>query len=92
MTDIRETLTARGKTYGRFFSHATIAQELKQIVLEAMGRRWVDLAPDQREALEMILHKIARVVNGDPNHVDSWHDIAGYATLVADRLRGSRNE
>jgi hypothetical protein len=34
----------------------------------------------------MILHKIARIVNGDPNWSDSWRDIAGYATLVADRL------
>jgi hypothetical protein len=45
-----------------------------------------ELDADQIEALEMICHKIARVLNGDPNHHDHWHDIAGYATLVANRL------
>jgi hypothetical protein len=34
----------------------------------------------------MIFHKLARIANGDPNYHDSWHDIAGYAKLVADRL------
>lgn len=43
--------------------------------------------PDQKEALSMIFSKIARILNGDPDHIDSWHDIAGYATLVEDRLR-----
>ena len=46
------------------------------------------LKADQQEALEMILHKIARIVNGDPDYADSWVDIAGYAKLVADRLEG----
>jgi len=29
------------------------------------------------------------ILNGDPNYVDSWVDIAGYAKLVADRLEGN---
>jgi hypothetical protein len=36
----------------------------------------------------MIMHKVARILNGDPNYADNWIDIAGYATLVADRLEG----
>ena len=46
---------------------------------------------DQREALEMIAHKIARILNGDPNYADNWIDIAGYATLVANRLEKEDN-
>jgi len=30
----------------------------------------------------MIFCKIARILNGDPNLIDNWHDIAGYAKLV----------
>jgi hypothetical protein len=37
----------------------------------------------------MIAHKIGRILNGDPDYIDSWDDIAGYAKLVADRLRGN---
>lgn len=44
------------------------------------------------EALEMIAHKIARICNGDPNYADNWVDIAGYATLVANRLEKEGNE
>ena len=49
---------------------------------------WSDMPDDMREALEMIAHKIGRILNGDPNYADSWIDIAGYAKLVADRLEG----
>lgn len=35
----------------------------------------------------MIAGKIARIINGDPNYVDSWHDIAGYATLIEQELK-----
>ena len=34
----------------------------------------------------MITNKMARIVNGDPNYIDNWHDIAGYATLVEQEL------
>jgi hypothetical protein len=47
---------------------------------------WQRLACDQREAFEMNAHKVGRILNGDPNWPDSWHDIAGYAQLVANRL------
>ena len=47
---------------------------------------WSKLAPDQRESLEMVAHKIGRILNGDPDYHDSWRDIVGYAKLVADRL------
>jgi len=36
--------------------------------------------------LQMVQHKIARVLNGDPTYADNFVDIAGYAKLVADEL------
>lgn len=86
--DINTTLTERGRRYGTFKDHAEIAQRLKGVLRKFEAERGCDLDPDQREALEMIAHKIARILNGDPNYADSWHDIAGYAQLVADRLNG----
>lgn len=85
MSDLAETLSQRGKVYGPFLRQASIACDLKGVMRSYI--RWEDqLAPDQREALEMMAIKIARIINGDPNHADSWHDIAGYAQLVANRL------
>lgn len=87
-TDINETLTARGSRYGTFATHAEVAQGLKRFMANELAKRNKGLDDDQWEALEMIAHKIARVINGDPDYADSWLDIAGYAKLVADRLEG----
>ena len=86
--NIENTLQERGERYGKFHEHAQISQNLKTYLEAEIVKRKVDLAYDQKEALEMICHKIARIINGDPNYADSWHDIAGYAQLVADRLNG----
>ena len=83
---LTQTLTDRGKKYGKFTSHAEITQSLKAAMF--VPPKWETLDDDQKEALEMIAHKIGRILNGDPNYADSWIDIAGYAKLVADRLEG----
>ena len=86
MADITETLQERGKRYGVFTRHAEISQQLKEVINQYQTKV---LAADQQEALDMICHKIGRIINGDPDYADSWHDIAGYAQLVADRLNGT---
>jgi hypothetical protein len=83
-TDVSALLEERGNRYGKFRDHAAISQMLKG-VMDSVDK---NMEADQREALEMIFHKIARILNGDPNYADSWVDIAGYAQLVADRLNG----
>lgn len=83
---VEQTLEERGKRYGDFAGHAMVTQTMKQLIAEELAAREKVLAPDQQEALDMICHKIGRIVNGDPNYADSWHDIAGYAKLVDDRL------
>ena len=85
---VNTLLQERALQYGTFVSLAKTAQEFKSVLYRELGSRNKRLADDQAEALDMIIHKIARVINGDANHVDSWADIAGYATLVAERLQG----
>lgn len=82
-----ETLAERDESYGSFTSNATVAQNLKAAVRKAGG--WDKLAPDQKEAVDMILSKISRLSTGNPDYLDNWHDIAGYASLVETRLRSS---
>lgn len=83
---IDDTLQERGTRYGRFETHADITQALKSVM--AVTPKWAHLSNDQKEALEMVAHKIGRILNGDPDYADSWVDIAGYSTLVANRLDG----
>ena len=82
------TLDARAVEYGKFIEGAEVMQMLKRVVLNALNNRDKTLAHDQAEALDMIIHKIGRIINGNPDVVDHWLDIAGYAQLVADRLNG----
>lgn len=88
-TDVTEVLTERGKRYGTFTGHADVTQDLKGIIADHLRSRTKILCNDQQEALDMICHKIGRIINGDPDYDDSWVDIAGYAKLVADRLQGT---
>lgn len=81
-------LTERGARYGNFEDHARITQALKHEIRQ--GDAFTKMEDDMVEALDMIAHKIGRIVNGDPRYADSWVDIAGYAKLVADRLESAK--
>lgn len=83
-TGIAQTLSERGNRYGDFGDNARISQDLKRVLETQLG--WGTLSCLHREGITMILQKLARIVNGDPNYKDNWHDIQGYAKLVEDRL------
>ena len=85
---VNDTLDARAVEYGKFIEGAEIMQMLKRVVRNALDNRDKTLAHDQAEAMDMIIHKIGRIINGNPDVMDHWLDIAGYAQLVADRLNG----
>lgn len=81
---IEATLSERETRYGDFAGHAAITQGIKDVM--HFAPKWAELRPAQKEALEMVAHKIGRILNGDPNYHDSWHDMIGYTKLVADTL------
>jgi hypothetical protein len=84
MSEVDNTLTERGTRYGSFDEHARITQNIKTAMADSAN--WSTLDDDMRESLEMIAHKMGRILNGDPSYSDSWHDIIGYARLVEQRL------
>jgi hypothetical protein len=77
-------LAERKERYGEYSTTALIAQQLKGMMHEAPS--WHKLTASQREGLEMIQHKIARIVNGDPSYLDSFVDIIGYAKLMVEEM------
>lgn len=83
-TNINEVLAERGARYGDFNGHAEVTQNLKRAMHN--HPKWYNLSDDKKETLEMIQHKIGRIINGDPEYKDSWTDIIGYAKLVEDGL------
>ena len=78
-------LAEREHTHGNFEATALIAQRFKDVSKSTpnWGGKLTDV---QREALEGVFTKIARILSGDPNHKDHWSDIAGGAHLVEERL------
>ena len=88
VSGVGKVLDARAEQYGSFMQSSDTTVRIKGIMHNAVARNEVHLYPDQLQALDMIATKISRIVHGNPNHLDSWIDIAGYATLVADRIQG----
>lgn len=84
--DINNTLNERATSYGAFRDVARVSQGLKAAFRQT--ENWPELPYDAQEALDLIAVKVARILVGNPEVHDSWHDIAGYATLVADRING----
>ena len=91
MATVHDLIKTRNKHYGDFETEAMLIQELNTAVLyHAESVSEVELSPLHREAIHMILHKIGRIANGNPNHADSWQDIAGYAQMVVDYIEKDR--
>ena len=83
---IEKTLKQRGAVYGAFSDNAETSQVLKQTMREA--KNWNLLSYAQQEALEMVQHKISRLLNGDPTYLDNVVDILGYTELMLNDMKG----
>lgn len=81
-TNVKNVLEQRGNTYGEFKDVARTTQ----LLMSLMPDNHVNRTHSMDMALYMIASKLARIVNGDPTHIDSWVDIAGYAQLVVNEL------
>jgi len=78
--DINIMLDEREKTHGSYAAQSTCSQYIKEAMRLTAG--WGSLSAPHKEALEMIALKIARILYGNPNEPDHWHDITGYARLA----------
>ena len=86
-----DVLAERSKTHGAWVDNARLAQQMKEEWRKCEG--WQRLSCSQREGLERIAEKIARILAGDSNHRDHWMDIGGYAELVVRELEnGGKDE
>jgi len=81
---VEATLAERQNQYGDFKDVAHLSQGLQSLL--SVG----NFSDTQQEAMQMICSKLARLACGDADHVDSWHDIAGYATLVVKDLESAK--
>lgn len=83
---IEQLTQERGKTHGAFSDHAKYTQAIKQVAYRAYSERaqrgQPALTVQQKEAVEMIAHKLGRILAGDATFADHWDDIGGYASIA----------
>jgi len=92
MDDVQNTLKQRGERYGDFELGSILASGLKRCLRNHPSH--AALAAGHQQALDIIMDKVSRIINGDPLYADNWHDIAGYATLgeeLCERLNKANN-
>lgn len=85
---IDATLAERQSTYGSFEDVAFVTENIISILKKC---NYDSMPHTHRMAMYMIASKIARIVNGDFNHLDSWHDIGGYAKLIENLIKENNN-
>lgn len=73
-------LNEREKTHGDFRENALRAQMFKSLFRAAPN--WMNMRPIQKEALDNIATKLARLLCGNHNDPEHVRDISGYCQLV----------
>ena len=71
----------RDEQHGGLEAVGQVSQNLKGCM--RAGHNWHRLTPAQREALDMMMHKVARILSGDSQLRDHWLDAAGYPLCIA---------
>jgi hypothetical protein len=84
MKTTTETLDEREEEYGSYTNLSDILESI--ISAYTCSKNWEDMEPYQRVSLYMDAMKTARILNGNPDNIDSWHDKAGYSELVVKEL------
>ncbi len=87
MSNVNETLKERGAVYGDYKG----GSEFRADVMQLITHRYAEINGKLLDALHMvyvydIVNKLSRLA-ATPDHIDTWHDIAGYATLVEEALK-----
>jgi hypothetical protein len=73
-------LAERGKTHGPYSENARISQSIKAVVRGGLG--WFGLTEIEREVLDQLALKMARIASGKSLQRQHWEDVVGYGTLV----------
>lgn len=87
---VEKLLAERKSSHGDFVSAALTVQRMKDLLHAAPN--WENMPAYQKEALEMVVHKMGRVLHGDNNFVDAYRDIIGYTQRVVEYLENTELE
>lgn len=78
-TDPKALTNERGKTHGDWMKQSSLAYALKGVMRDSDN--WPNLPAFRKEALDLIMTKVSRILTGDHNEPDHWDDGSGYFFL-----------
>ena len=88
--DTKKLLTQRRKTHGRFLDNRNLVCELMKII-DSHSSETYKSNPEIGVSILYIIQKLTRIITGDPNFIDHWDDLAGYAILQKTILTHEQN-
>lgn len=78
----------RDQQHGGMEAVGIVSRRIKLAMRSSLN--WGELSDGHAEALDMIAHKIARILSGaDPHDRQHWEDVAGYAQAA---MRGEESQ
>jgi len=84
--DVVGTITQRTKTYGDYHMGVILREEVMELFEERYRQHHgCAMSLTHRGYLVDIVNKLARLAV-NPTHIDSWHDVQGYAELIERQL------
>jgi hypothetical protein len=88
---INDTLKERGTVYGDYGDGSNFRADVLQMMLEIYEKHNDLPMPVIYQVMLLdIISKLSRLAT-TPTHIDTVHDIAGYATLIEQYLIGKHN-
>ena len=93
MEDQRQTLKTRGNVYGDFVCGTGVEVSMLHAITNNYrnNHNGKDMPMRSQVWLSKIVMKLSRL-SVTPDHIDSWHDIAGYAMLIEDALNQAEED
>ena len=82
--EVNIAVNIRDSSYGGFEGISDTCQKFKDIARDCPS--WKNLEASEREGLDMIFHKITRILYSPGKIRDSWVDIGGYAKATLKAL------
>lgn len=91
MKTLKETLDERGSVYGSFDAGTDLlASILNSLTLHRHNTTGSFMTTTEQVMFQYILMKLVRLA-ASPDHIDSWHDIQGYAKLIEEYYQEKKN-
>lgn len=79
--EVNETLKQRGSVYGEFREQVKCVDAITNAMIDCACANGREPLGTEMAEWHYLAIKLARIAV-NPNHVDSYHDLAGYATLM----------